>query len=407
MEPQGNFPACLHGMLCLAIPTGAFHGWGVCGRYLARELAALQPVALLTEPFDVTEAGDELDYHLLRSLLMEREPAEQVDAPVLQAVFHPEMLPYRPGLRGRFNLGYTFFENNLLSGRQVANLRAHFDLVAAGSRFCEEMLRGYGLTSVVTVLQGVDPTVFHPVHPEKEYFRDRFVVFSGGKFEFRKGQDLVIRAFQVLQERHRDVLLVTCWHNCWSASLATMQLSRHIRFQPSPDDFTGLVSQVLRDNGIDPERVITLLPRPNVMMARIYRNTDVGLFPNRCEGGTNLVLMEYMACGKPAIASLNSGHRDILTPANSVPIRGGRPLTLREGDRNVAEWMEPDLEETVALLEWAYQHRDQLDGIGLQAGRDMSRLTWKRTAAQFHHLLAAAPAGAASGPSTGPAAGSA
>jgi len=394
-------------MIYLATPTGAFHGWGVCGRYLAKELSALERVTLLTEPFDVREAGDELDYRLLRGLLCSEEPVEPVEAPVLQAVFHTEMLPYRPGLRGRFNVGYTFFENNLLTAQQVDNLRERFDLVVAGSRFCEDVLRGHGLSAVTTVLQGVDTTIFHPAHPEKEYLRDYFVVFSGGKFEFRKAQDLVIRAFKVLQERHRDVLLMNCWYNCWPASLATMQLSRHIRFEPSPEDFVGMISQVLRDNGIDLERVITLLPRPNVMMARMYRNTDVGLFPSRCEGGTNLVLMEYMACGKPAIASFNSGHRDILTPANSIPIRGGRPIVLREGDCNVAEWQEPDLEETISLLEWAYQHRDQLRSVGMRGARDMSRLTWTRTASQFWRLLTGASAGVTGAPSVAFAGGSA
>ena len=394
-------------MLYLAIPTGAFHGWGVCGRYLAKELSALGRVALLTEPFDVTEVGDELDYRLLRGLLRSQEPHQPVEAPVLQAVFHAEMLPYRPGLRGRFNVGYTFFENNLLTARQVDNLRERLDLVVAGSRFCEEVLRDQGLSVVTTVLQGVDTTIFHPAHPGKEYLRDSFVVFSGGKFEFRKGQDLVIRAFKTLQDRHRDVLLMNCWYNCWPASLATMQLSRHIRFAPSPDGYLGMIAQVLGDNRIDLERVVTLLPRPNVMMARIYRNTDVGLFPNRCEGGTNLVLMEYMACGKPAIASFNSGHRDVLTPANSILIRGSRPIALREGDRNVAEWQEPDLEETIALLEWAYQHRDQLQGVGAQAARDMTMLSWRRAAEHFHRLLSGAPAGLTGALSAVPAEGSA
>jgi glycosyltransferase involved in cell wall biosynthesis len=392
-------------MLYLAVPTGAFHGWGVCGRYLVKELAALTDVGLVTDPFDLPAVGDELDYHLLKSKLLAVEPAGPVPGPVLQAIANAQMLPYRPRLRGGFNLGYTFFENNLLAGDQVRRLREQFDVVAAGSRFCEEVLRGYGLQSVTTVLQGVDAAIFNAANPEKEYFRDAFVVFSGGKFEFRKGQDLVIRAFKALQDRYRDVVLVNSWYNRWPEAMRTMTVSRHIRFQLAAGDFVELVGQVLRDNGVDLERVITLLPRPNQMLARIYKNTDVGLFPNRCEGGTNLVLMEYMACGKPAIASFNSGHRDVLTPANSIPITGSRPITLREADRDIAQWSEPDLEETVAHLEWAYHHRDRLREIGSQAAQDMRRLTWRRAARQFYELIGGSPV--TDTPSTGPAAGSA
>lgn len=376
-------------MLYLAVPTGAFHGWGVCGRYLVKELSALAEIALLTDPFDVAAVGDELEYRLLRSKLLSCEPSQPVPDPVLQGVGNTQLQPYRPRLRGRFNVGYTFFENNLLVAQHVSSLRENFDLVAAGSRFCEEVLRGYGLTSVKTILQGVDPAIFHPSPCGKEYLREAFVVFSGGKFEFRKGQDLVIRAFRVLQDKYRDVLLVNAWFNSWSASINTMRASRHIRFQPASPDYLGTINQTLQDNGIDLGRTITLLPRPNLMMARIYSNTDVGLFPNRCEGGTNLVLMEYMACGKPVIASWNSGHKDILTEGNSIPIRNAKPLTIREGQTDIAAWEEPDLDETIAHLEWAYHHREQLKLIATRAGQDMTRFSWKHAAAQFYRLLTA------------------
>ena len=47
---------------------------------------------------------------------------------------------------------------------------------------------------------------------------------------------------------------------------------------------------------------IVLVPQQvNLGMAGVYRNSDVGLFSNRCEGGANLVLMECMACGKPVV----------------------------------------------------------------------------------------------------------
>jgi len=53
---------------------------------------------------------------------------------------------------------------------------------------------------------------------------------------------------------------------------------------------------------------IVLVPQQlTLAMARVYRNSDVGLFPNRCEGGANLVLMEYMACGKPVVTVDTTG----------------------------------------------------------------------------------------------------
>ncbi|MBA4368090.1 MAG: hypothetical protein C0403_10695 [Desulfobacterium sp.] len=130
-----------------------------------------------------------------------------------------------------------------------------------------------------------------------------------------------------------------------------------------------------------------MLPRPNAQMARIYKNTDIGLFPNRCEGGTNLVLMEYMACGKPVIASFSSGHKDILTQNNSIPIRRMKPMDIPMGDSTHSIWDDPDLEETITHLELAYQNRGSLLPIGRQAGEDLSKLTWKKMGEKFYTLL--------------------
>jgi hypothetical protein len=48
----------------------------------------------------------------------------------------------------------------------------------------------------------------------------------------------------------------------------------------------------------------------NLTLARLCRNTNVGFFPNRCEGGTSLVLMEYMACGRPVTPQSRAGGRN-------------------------------------------------------------------------------------------------
>jgi glycosyltransferase involved in cell wall biosynthesis len=68
-------------------------------------------------------------------------------------------------------------------------------------------------------------------------------------------------------------------------------------------------------------------------LRNVIRNTDIGLFPNRCEGGTNLSLMEYMATGKPVVATTTSGHRDILTDTNCLPVKDLHPTEFKVGRR--------------------------------------------------------------------------
>lgn len=380
-------------MMYAVMPTGSFHGWGVCGKYIVKELSRMTEIRLVTEGFDPAAIQDELDYRLLRDLLVsDAEAAEirsgvTVDVPVLQNIVDKSLRPALAGFRGSWNVGYTFFEDSILHPSFIENARRHFDLVVTGSSWCEEVLRRHGLNNVSTIIQGIDPTIFNPSHAVKEYFQDRFVLFSGGKFELRKGQDLVLKAFAVLSERHTDVLLVTSWYNHWAASMQTMTASSHIRFTAESGDYMSLMLKTLQANCIRPETVITLPPMPNIMMTRIYRNTDIGVFPNRCEGGTNLVLMEYMACGKPVIASYTSGHRDVLSERNSIRLTSLRPLAISYGGQQVAVWDEPHLDELVEDLEWAYQHRDELRAIGARAGDDMRQLTWERTARLFYDVL--------------------
>lgn len=382
-------------MMYAVLPTGSFHGWGVCGKYITKELSRITPVGLITEGFDQAAIQDVFDYRLLKGLLVPEHEQQQlregaavtVDVPVLQNIVDKTLRPALPAFRGSWNAGYTFFEDNVLHPSFIENGRRFYDVVVTGSYWCEEVLRGYGLTNVTTIIQGVDPTIFNPGHAEKEYLQDAFVIFSGGKFELRKGQDLVVRAFKVMQDRYRDVMLVNSWYNHWAASMQTMTASPHIRFAPQSGDYMALMEKMFVDNGIDLSRVITLPPLPNIMMTRIYRNSDIGVFPNRCEGGTNLVLMEYMACGKPAIASFSSGHRDVLTDRNSLPLRALRPIAISHGGEHVATWDDPQLDELIERLDWAYHHRDQVRAIGREAGSFMAPLTWERTARQFHDVL--------------------
>ena len=166
-----------------------------------------------------------------------------------------------------------------------------------------------------------------------------------------------------------------------------MVASTLINYAPPTDpDHVAATNALLAANGIDLSRVLTLGMRDNRLLPRVYHNTDVGLFPNRVEGGTNMLLMEYMACGKPAIAAFNSGHKDILSPHNAVLITKHRQCSAKTTTTTAPHWNEPDLDETIAHLEACYQDRNRLPAIGAQAAKDMTSFTWKRVAEK---LLAA------------------
>jgi glycosyltransferase involved in cell wall biosynthesis len=388
-------------MIYLGLPVGSSHGWGICGKYVAREMHGLtgDGSRLISHDFNLDAFGDELEYRAIAPLAMSQAQllaatangTRPLDGPLLNSIADKKNTPFL-NLRGTRTVGYTFFEENLFQPEWIDNGRRHFDAIATGSTWCTDVLKGYGLADVHTVLQGVDPRLFYPAPAGsalagREFLQDAFVIFSGGKFEYRKGQDLVIRAVKVLQDRHKDVVLVNSWFNLWQQSFDTMKRSPHLQFPSISGNYLDVMNGILKFNGLDVTRTITLAPRNNALMARIYRNSDIGLFPNRCEGGTNLVLMEYMACGKPVVATASTGHADIVNPGNALPIAIEKEQLIRDATGDVARWPEPSLESAVAQLEHAYHNREAVRALGVRGGEEMGRLTWRRTAEEFLRVL--------------------
>jgi glycosyltransferase involved in cell wall biosynthesis len=349
--------------LYLGLVEGDNYGWGVCSRYLIRELSRLTDCRVLS-------AADGSDRN------------GSLDGPLFQALTGVDFFPMFEKARGRKNFAYTFFENEL-TPHSLENAK-RYDLILGGSTWCRDRMRERGIDPCGVLIQGIDPERFFPIEPEPP--TERFVIFSGGKFELRKGQDLVLRAVKILQEKYPDIWLVNCWYNIWPESMRLMGISPHIRFEMGPGSWQELMQRTYAMNGLDPARIVTCELIPAALQRELYRNTAVGVFPNRCEGGTNLVLMEYMACGKPVIASYASGHTDIVNPNNALLLNDLRDWVLTGPDRRpFARWQEPSVEELVAKIEFAYHHREAIGRLGQRAGEEMKRFTWKHSA---EHLLA-------------------
>ena len=187
----------------------------------------------------------------------------------------------RPRVVGKPNVAFVFFDDTShVAARSQGGLLAaktNFDALVVGSEWNAEVLRKMGVeVPVFTVLQGVDVDLFHPrrlvpeegcsdhashawAHhrtrdtslsqvlgidmnecglgllgiPRPSALDGRFVVFSGGKFELRKAQDIVVavmrkwlssfdmKAPQASGKQTtssaglRRPLLLYAWHNAW------------------------------------------------------------------------------------------------------------------------------------------------------------------------------------------------
>ena len=366
-------------------------GWGVFGLNLTLELIANGPCPplLLTPPGTL-----HFDDDLMRTLapLIEEQAAllTQIEKFNSQAAmnevtclnevaflfaFGNEFIsdPINQMVRGHVNIGFIFYETTHFDA--AARERAAFlERIMVGSSWNRDYLRTIGFNNVALVSQGVDIGRFSP-GPRSDIADSRFRVFSGGKLEFRKGQDIVVAAFKRFHERHPDSVLVTTWFNPWPDKALDMDRSPHLAVAPEVVEGEGVRTTAWAlANGIPEDALIDLGLTPNAAMPGILRDVDVAVFTNRCEGGTNLVAMEAMACGVPCILSANSGHLDIIGDGNCYPLLDQSQVLDENDPADV--WRESSVDETVECLEKAYTDRDDAARRGRAGAEFMTGLSW-------------------------------
>ena len=374
-------------VLVVATPSWRF-GWGIYAINMALhwhddpDLAPLS--ALPFEPRDVLDLPG-LDPAWIRRLapfatasLAFQQTLAQTAGPVLNVscpVLHPiydrmQVAPIEGGkyVFGNPTIGMIFSIDTAFDAAARERAR-RFPLIVAGCRWNQQVLEDAGIGPVALVLQGIEPSLFHPA-PSRGVYKERFAIFSGGKLEYRKGQDLVLRAFREFRRRHAEALLVTAWHSPWP------HLSRSLAGDDAPAppltaeghiDVPGWVAAF----GLPADSVVDLGSVPQPRMPALLREMDVALFPNRCECGTNLVAMEAMACGLPVILSANTGHLDLMAPDNSYALLRQRPIDpARAAVGGSAGWGESDVEEILEQLESVYRDREEARRRGRRRRRN-------------------------------------
>lgn len=390
----------------LNVQPSSFSGWGLIGLNLLLEwtddpawfpvcLAPIDTGNLVVDGLRRTRLAPLLaESRRFQDELLQKHTGGNVElaAPVLHATGHsfgvgPAV--HAVSVRGRPTVGLAVIENSFIDAEAIDAARA-FTLLITASRWNEELLRAAGIDHVRNVWQGVDRTLFHPA-PRSGWWRDRFVVFSGGKLEYRKSQDLVLHAFRVFARRHPESLLVTSWHSPWPQFARSLEARTWVAPVPFTASGQADVRAWVVANGVDERQFIDIGSVPNAHMPTVLREADVALFPNRAEGGTNLVAMEAMACGVPCILSRNTGHRDVMTAPgdpepNCYPLE--RQTAVPDVDGGGTDgWGESDVEEAVEALEAVWRDRGEAAKRGTRGAATMAELSWPAQARRLKEAI--------------------
>lgn len=363
------------------------HGWGLHAYHLTRRLLerGMTPVLFSETPPDLgpkmaapVQAAIAYYHQAIRPALMEMASSNrQMKAPfpVLHSLFNdftssPSVIDVGP-----HDVGSIFFESRDFSPEGLERAR-RFRRIITGSHWNAGVLRDIGLPEVAMCHQGIDGRIFFPGERGDCFGTDRFVIFSGGQLHLRKGQDLVLAAFAAFHRKHPDSLLVTAWHSPWPATARSLAGSPHLSSLPSLRD--GQLNMVpwIVDQGIPADAFVDLGIVPNHALGDLLRATDAAVFPNRGEGGTNLLAMECLATGLPVIIADNTGQKDLIAACDTFPLRRQSPVDPTLSIWNMSDWGESSVEEMVDLLEDIYTHREDAQARGKASAAVMKDWDW-------------------------------
>jgi len=277
---------------------------------------------------------------------------------------------------GKPNVACAAIEHLILSehGRKIAK---NYDMFIAISKWNEDYLKSLNVGPVYLCYQGIDPTLFHPA-AGTGLFRDRFVIFSGGKLEYRKGQDIVIAAFKRFREKHPEALLITCWQALVVPEAEAFAQAGHVDGVPQerPDKFGLQITPWLMKQGLPEDSFVDLPFTHNLLMPSVFHECDMAVFPNRCEGGTNLVAMEAMACGVPTYVAYNTGQKDLVDRIGCKEFRDQKAVKATPSMLTVEGWGETEVDELVAAMDRVYTRREESQKEAAQIAEKMKDWTW-------------------------------
>jgi glycosyltransferase involved in cell wall biosynthesis len=281
-------------------------------------------------------------------------------------------------------IGLAIFEDPVIDDAARDRL-AQFDSLIVPSEWCKEVLASRGLASTV-IHQGFDGSVWHPAPRRRS--DGRFMVFCGGKLEYRKGQDILIEAFKRFRQtpEGKDALLVTQWHNQWPQTMEGIWAKGYVRGIPNTTMFGTDIVGWAKANGVPDGAHYDLGMCSNADAANAIRECDVAVFPSRAEGATNMVLTECMALGLPCIVAQNTGQKDVPTDAiimleSQGPVEG--PCRLYRGFEG---WGESDPDEIVEKLRFVRTDPNTAL-LNAHTARTMEAWTWPATVHVWREVL--------------------
>ena len=278
-------------------------------------------------------------------------------------IWHQNQMAERIG-SGKF-IGFPIFELDTFNDLEKHHLNSCDEWMVC-SHWAKDIVQSavsFKPTHVVPL--GVDANLFPPAPARQD---DKTIFFNCGKWEIRKGHDILINAFKkVLAHGENAEVWMMCSNpfNSPEEDAKWHQLYNHSK--------------------------VKLIPRAETQ-AEVYNimsQVDCGVFPSRGEGW-NLELLEMMSAGKHVVTTNYSAHTEFCTKENSglVTISDVEPAFDGKWFFGQGNWAKigphEEMDLYMKMMKFILDKKGTVNTAGVQTAQKFS---WDNTAEVILNVL--------------------
>jgi len=342
-------------------------GYGVAGLNICKELDRISPVSLF--PISQPTVTSQEDFDIIQDMIRNSKKPD-FDAPCLR-IWHQHDMSQFVG-RGE-KIGFPIFELDSFNEIEKHHL-SWLDKIFVCSNWAKDViLKEINIpeNKVFVVPLGVDRSIFKESTLDIED-KDVTIFFNCGKWEFRKGHDIIPEAFSRAFSNQDDVEL---WMMCENPFLSEDEKMRWIDlYKSSPlGDKIRILDRAETHEGV----------------YNIMSSVSCGVFPARAEGW-NLELLEMMSCGKPVIATDYSAHTEFCTKENSFLVSIDSEEKAYDGkwfDGKTGSWAhlgESQIDQISSHMKHIHDNKISYNSAGIETAK---RYTWKNSAIKVREAI--------------------
>jgi glycosyltransferase involved in cell wall biosynthesis len=335
-------------------------GYGIAGLNIVKSLSNKVDVSLF--PLGSIEVTNENDQNILKTAIMNSRFFKYED-PCIR-IWHQHDMSQFVG-RGT-KIGFPFFELDTFNEMEKHHLNS-VDKLFVCSSWAKGVCVNNGINVPISIVPlGVDTELFKPaINTRKD---DKTIFFNCGKWEIRKGHDVLVEIFNRAFGSNDNVEL---WMMCSNPFL-------------SPEEEKSWKNIYKQSNLGNKIKMIPRL-KSQEEVYNIMENIDCGIFPSRAEGW-NLELLELLSCGKMAIASNVSAHTEFCN-SKAVYLIDMPEKELAEDGKwffkqgSWAKITESTMNDFVEAMRTAYKrHQQNKNAINKDGIEVANNFTWSNTA---------------------------